>query len=430
MNLENNSDNNLYFLETLGCQMNISDSERIASFLEHKGWQRTNNISLASLIIINMCSIRKSAVNRIHGFIEKINNLKKYKTGIRTVLTGCFLNVPEQSKFFKTFNLICRIEELLGQDHYLSLSPKHESPFRARVPIMTGCNNFCSYCVVPYTRGREYSRPAQEIIDEIKELVKNGYREIWLLGQNVNSYQDLSQKDKIDFPSLLSKINALSGDFWIYFTSSHPKDFSDNLIETMAKSKKVAPYLNLPLQSGNNTILQKMNRPYCVRDYQKKVRKLRKSFEKHRAGIEKKITLSTDIIVGFPGETRFQFLSTARLMKKIGFDMAYISQYSPRPLTKAWSLPDNISKKNKKRREIILNNILRKTALKNNRQYLNQIIPVLITKNDQLKKCLMGKSRSYKNIRIESNQDDLIGEIIEVLIIEAHPWGLIGVLKN
>lgn len=427
MILENRSDNPLYFLETFGCQMNISDSERIAGLLEKKGYIHTSEIWKADLILVNMCSIRKSAVYRVHGLVQMIIKLKKNKPELKSILTGCFLNHPEQKSFLKTFDIVCKIDELFEANaHYLLSKPKNLSPFQAYVPIMTGCNNFCTYCVVPYTRGREYSRPAQEIIEEIKSLIQRGFKEIWLLGQNVNSYQDLSNDFVIDFALLLSKINNLHGDFWLYFTSSHPKDFSDRVIKVMAKSKKIAPYLNLPVQSGDKHILNKMNRSYTPNDYMEKIKKVRDAFQQHRIGLESKIAISTDIIVGFPGENKWRFLKTGYLMKKIGFDMAYISRYSPRPFTVAGSLHDNVSNKEKGRREKILNNILKKTALKNNQFYINSILPVLIIEMHKSEKYLIGRSRAHKKVKVKSNHRDLIGQIVNVHIINAHPWGLFG----
>lgn len=427
MILENRSDNPRYFLETFGCQMNISDSERIAELLEKKGYIRTNEVYEADLILVNMCSIRKSAVHRVHGLVQKIIQLRKIKPELKSILTGCFLDHPEQKSFLKTFNIVCKIDELFGANaHYLLSKPKNLSSFQAYVPIMTGCNNFCTYCVVPYTRGREYSRPAQEIIKEIKSLIQRGFKEIWLLGQNVNSYQDLSNDPAIDFASLLSKINNLHGDFWLYFTSSHPKDFSDRVIEVMAKSKKIAPYLNLPVQSGDKYILGKMNRSYVPDDYMNEIKKVRDAFRQYRIGLESKIAISTDIIVGFPGENKWRFLKTAYLMRKIGFDMAYISRYSPRPFTMAESLRDNVSNKKKVQREKILNNILKKTALKNNQFYINNILPVLIVEMHKSGKYLIGRSRAHKKVKIKSNHRNLIGRIISVRVINAYSWGLFG----
>jgi tRNA-2-methylthio-N6-dimethylallyladenosine synthase len=209
--------------------MNASDSEKISLVFENKGYKEALKLDQANLVVVNMCSVRQSAVNRVYGVLEK---LKKSKA--KTILTGCILK-KDKKKFEKLFDQIIDIKELTKNIKYHNIS--------GYVPIMTGCNNFCSYCVVPYTRGREISRQTKEIICEVEKLVKRGVKEIWLLGQNVNSY-------KYDFPKLLKRINKIPGKFWIRFTSSHPKDFSDDLIKAMKQFRKITPYLNLPVQSG------------------------------------------------------------------------------------------------------------------------------------------------------------------------------------
>jgi len=324
-----------YFVVTFGCQMNESDSQKIASVLEKKNYSPAPEMSSADLIVINMCSVRQSAVNRVYGILK---NIKEANPKVKTILTGCILK-KDRRKFEKLFDEIIKIEDLTDVPVH-----RYEKGKPAMIPIMTGCNNFCSYCVVPYTRGREKSRPHEEIICEIKKLVENGVKEIWLLGQNVNSYAN------IPFSELLRKIDDLKGDFIIKFTSSHPKDFSDDLISAIKESKKVAHYLNLPVQSGDNEILKKMNRPYTVKQYLDLVKKIRKEIPD--------ILLSTDVIVGFPGETEEQFQNTVKLFKKVQYDMAYINKYSPRSETMAEKLEDNVSQQEKKRREKILNDLI------------------------------------------------------------------------
>ncbi len=314
--------------------MNKADSEKIAAVLENKGYKRALDIKKADLVVVNMCSVRQSAVDRVYGLLPKIKEKK-------SILTGCILK-KDRKKFSKYFDEIIDIKE------FTKNKQKYSDNIKAFVPIMTGCNNFCAYCVVPYTRGREISRPADEIIYEVKKLVKQGYKEIWLLGQNVNSYSD------IPFSKLLRKINSIPGKFWIRFTSSHPKDFSDDLIKAMAECKKVAKYLNLPVQSGDDEILKKMNRPYTVAQYKKLVKKIRSKIPN--------INLSTDVIVGFPGETKKQFENTVKLFKEIKYDIAYISRYSPRSGTAAAKLKDNVSQKEKKRREKILEKTLKQKS--------------------------------------------------------------------
>ncbi len=333
-----------YHIITYGCQMNKSDSERIATILESKGYQPVKNEKQADLIVINICSVRQSAVDRVYN---KIKNLKTQVSEIsevksrgsrklKIIFTGCILK--KDKKKFAQYGEIIKFKNLFKIKPTL-----HMRACEGFIPIMEGCNNFCTYCVVPYTRGREQYRKQQEIINEAKTLIKKGCKKIILLGQNVNKYPN--------FPKLLEKINNLAGDFRLTFLTSHPKDFSDELIEVMAKSEKIIKYLNLPVQSGDDKILKKMNRPYTIKQYKDLVKKIRKKIPN--------IKLSTDIIVGFPGETKKQFNNTVKLFKEIKFDMAYISKYSPRAGTPSFKMKDNVPLEEKKRREKILRNLLK-----------------------------------------------------------------------
>lgn len=358
-----------YYIITFGCQMNKSDSERIASLLEKIGYKRVLNEKEADLIVVNMCSVRQSAVDRVYGLNLKFKKLKIKNPKLKTILTGCVLK-KDKEKFKKFFDFILDIKNLpnwhlviknsklkKSKKNYLSILPKYQDKKLAYVPISNGCNNFCSYCVVPFTRGPLVCRPPAEILKEVKALVKKGYKEIWLLGQNVNDYQSKIKIKKegeklINFAKLLKMINDIPGDFKFFFTSPHPKNFSDELIETLSKCEKFGKYLNLPLQSGDNEILKKMNRNYTVQEYKNLVRKIRKKIPD--------IKLSTDVIVGFPGETKKQFENTKKLFKEIKFDFAFIAKYSPRPGTLAFKMQDNVSLKEKQKRWKILNDLLRK----------------------------------------------------------------------
>ncbi|MCX6731796.1 MAG: MiaB/RimO family radical SAM methylthiotransferase [Candidatus Parcubacteria bacterium] len=317
-----------YHIITFGCQANVADSERISAKLEKQGYKKTDEIKKANIVVINACSVRQSAINRVYSKLNKFKNKK-------IILAGCVLESDKKKMKDKVWKFWC-------PDEYFNQKPLYKSKTRAYVPIMTGCNNFCTYCVVPYTRGREISRPAQEIINETKKLIKNKYKEIWLIGQNVNSYPD--------FPGLLKKINDIPGDFIIHFMTSHPKDMSDELIKTIAECEKVSREIHLPVQSGDNKILKAMNRHYTVEHYKKLIKKIRQKI--------KGVKISTDIIVGFPGETKKQFDNTVKLFKEICFFKAYVSKYSPRPGTKAAKLKDNISSEEKKRRWQILNKLI------------------------------------------------------------------------
>lgn len=414
-----------YFILTFGCQMNYSDSERIVSVLEKIGYKKSQNPEMADLILINMCSVRQMAVDRVYGKIKDFIKLKNKNKKVRIILFGCILK-SDKKKLREKADLILDIKDLkklpkmLGSRYsipkvecYLKVKPKYQSVFSAFVPIMTGCNNFCSYCAVPYTRGREISRPTEEILSEVRNLIKKNYKEIWLLGQNVNSYK----YKNVNFPKLLKKVDEIKGKFWIRFTSPHPKDFSDELINTIAESEKVTPYLNLPVQSGDDEILKKMNRPYAIAYYKNLVKKIRKKIPD--------ITLSTDVIVGFPGETKKQFENTVKLFKEIKYDMAYIAKYSPRPGTAASKLRDNVSFKEKEGRYKTLNEILKNIAFENNKKYIGKEIKALIEKRKG--EFLIGKSRHYKTVKFKSDKY-LIGKIINVKIISATSWGLGGCL--
>jgi len=324
-----------YHLITFGCQMNKADSERMAADLERKGYQKALKINEADLIVVNMCSVRQSAVDRVFGLVPKLKKLKA-----KTILTGCILK-KDRKKFENYFSQIKKMPQ--------------RNCHSALIPISNGCNNFCSYCVVPFTRGRLVCRNHQEILKEVKRAIKGGFKEIWLLGQNVNDYiseqKTENKKQKINLAKLLKLVNNIPGDFSIRFMSPHPANFTDELIETMAKSKKVAKYLNLPVQSGDNKILKKMNRPYSVGRYKELVKKIRKKIPD--------INLSTDVIVGFPGETKKQFENTVKLFKEIKFNLAYIAKYSPRPGTAAFQMKNDVPIQEKKRREKVLRKLLK-----------------------------------------------------------------------
>ncbi len=358
-----------YFIATYGCQANSADSERIARRLENMGHQKVKadssaaGLAKADLIVINACSVRQSAMDRVYS---KINKMHDPRGRVKIILAGCIL--PSDRKKMEN-----KVSEIWHPDEYFDPpagGPIYSNSSKAFVHIMTGCNNFCTYCAVPYTRGRERSRPAHEIINEVKKLIKNGCKEIWLLGQNVNSYAGKFDffprafiykyinyptanptEKKSNFPLLLRIINSLPGKFQIKFLTSHPKDMSDELIKTIAECPKISKEIHLPLQSGDNAILKKMNRKYTISHYKNLVKKIRQEIPDAK--------ISTDIIVGFPGETKKQFENTAKAMRDIKFSNAYIAKYSPRPGTAAFKLKDNVPSEEKKRRRKILEEILK-----------------------------------------------------------------------
>lgn len=439
-----------YKLITFGCQMNVSDSERIASLLEKFGYQKAQRELEADLIVVNMCSVRQSAVDRIYGLAKNFIKLKTQNPNLKTLLTGC-IPKKELKKFENHFDYILSIKTLslwpnflkkenfiFYPDHrdekftkefgsnYLKIVPDFKKKFSVFIPISIGCNNFCSFCIVPFVRGPLICRPFEEILEEAKEAIKNGAKEIWLLGQNVNAYSFKTQNSKfVNFAKLLKMVNEIEGDFWIRFTSPHPKNFSDELIKAMAKCEKVSPYLNLPIQSGDDEILKKMKRNYTVCEYRNLVKKIRLAFKKYRKGLEKEIAISTDVIVGFPGENEKHFKNTLKLFKQIKFDMAYIAQYSPRPQTAAEKLKDNVPTKEKKKRWKILTNVLKEIALKKNRKFLGKEILVLPEKEKN--GFLIGKSRHYKTVKFKGGKN-FIGKFVKVKITKIFAFGLKGEL--
>ncbi len=433
-----------FYIQTFGCQMNINDSERIRAFLEKYQGTFTNNLVEADLIIFNTCGVRQSAEDRVYG---QVFNLRRQNLSALIVITGCVAHRTDVQKrlknkidlavnirdFFKEilpllqkFNpsIPLEIESNSTQD-YLKIIPRYSNSFSAYIPIMTGCNNFCSYCVVPYARGREYSRPTPEILEEIRNLISKGYKEIFLLGQNVNSYYD--QENKIDFAQLLEKINNLAGNFWIRFLSSHPKDMNDKLIEAIARLEKVCEYVHLPIQAGDDQVLKKMNRRYTRQDYLRLIEKIKKAFQKYKP--HQFYALTTDIIVGFPGESEEQFQKSLEVMQKVKYDMAYTARFSPRPETIAWNFTDNVSPQEKREREKRLVEALKKTALEKNQQYINQTLTILVDKIDN--GFIYGKTRTLKNVRVPLPPQQTIqeGDFLKVKIIRAKTWSLEGEIK-
>ncbi len=421
-----------YRIITFGCQMNKSDSERIASVLQGMGYKEAPKAEEADLAVLNMCSVRQSAVDRVYGLSPQFKALKEKNRGFKTIITGCILQ-RDRRKMAEIFDFVLNKEDMQSwpelikkgttskkRSDYLKIRPKYENRIQAYVPISSGCDNFCTYCAVPYTRGRLVSRSHKDILKEIKELIKEGYKEIWLLGENVNNYLSPADK-KINFSRLIKEIDKIEGKFWLRFTSPHPKDFSNELIETLSKSPKFVPYINLPVQSGDNIILKKMNRPYTREKYIDLVKKIRKGFE------GRDIAISTDIIVGFPGETNVQFNNSAKLLREVKFDMAYIAKYSPRPQSfSCEKMKNDVGKKEKKKREKILFEILKKTALENNEKLLNKEVEVLVLEKDR--EYYNGRTGQNKAIRFKSDNDDLLGKFVKVKVIKAKSWNLEGVL--
>jgi len=351
--------------------MNEADSERIAGWYEAKGWKAAKSPEEADEVIINTCSVRQTAEDRVLGLVKNLKTPPKYyipNTKYKVILTGCMLYHPlaDLKKKLPLADEFKKISEFFGNSQLDNLAIRN-SGSHAWVPIMEGCNNFCAYCVVPYARGREKPRPFEEIICEVKELVKRGYKEVTLLGQNVNSYgRDFSVSyvksllllyhiliydTQTPFALLLRVLNKIGGLRKISFLTSNPWDLSDDIIEAM-KLSKVDRYLHLPVQSGDDEVLRRMNRPYTALQYIKLIKRIKKEIPD--------IEIGTDIIVGFPEETEEQFKHTVDLCERAGFAKAYIAMYSPRPGTAAYKFKDDVPYSEKKRRWRILEELVNK----------------------------------------------------------------------
>ena len=449
-----------YFLEVFGCQMNKSDAERLSSILDTLGMERTENENDAQLIAVQACSVRQSAIDRIFARIHVWQERQKTNKELLTLLTGCVLP-DDKKKFNSTFDILLDTHDLLKlpdilytrkflsqasakapkhissdevtNDDFFGIKPNYGSSFQAYIPIQAGCNNFCTFCAVPYTKGRERYRSHTDILHEIRQLIEKGYKEITLLGQNVNTYFDPTLKSGIgkrlqyrkwnaltDFPRLLRLVNDLQGDFWIRFITSNPWDMSDETIRAVAECEKICEYIHLPAQAGHDYTLKRMNRHHTVAHYQTLISKIRNK-------IKEPLSITTDIIVGFPGETREHFEGTATLLRDVGYDMAYIARYSPRPNTIAKEyFKDDVSREEKRERERILTEILKASAIERNRAYIGKTLRVLVEKQKR-EGVFLGKTRTFKSVIFHAHEN-CVGEFVELKITAADTWGLEGIL--
>ncbi len=420
-----------YHIITYGCQMNKSDSERVATVLEKMGYGSVSEASEADLIVVVACSVRQAAVDRIYGQARIFAKMKRTKPGLFTILTGCLLPA-DKKKFLGKFDAVLDIKQITNikafqaecrdwNTHYFKIEPRYSTQYSAFIPIMTGCNNFCSYCAVPYVRGRETSRDVSEILAEVKNLAKNGCLEITFLGQNVNAYRpadikNFSKKNpyKHPFAALLWEANRITGIKRIHFTAPHPRDMKDEVIDALTLPKMVN-YLHLPLQAGDDKVLKRMNRSYTAADYLKLVAKINKK----KPGM----ALGTDIIVGFPGETKKAFQNTVELYKKANFDIAYLAVYSPRQGTAAAKMKDDVPRIEKKRRWRVLQDLMEKIVLEKNQQYVGKTVSVLVDKYKD-GKCI-GNSREMKMARFPGKKN-MVGKIFNVKIKKSFEWILEG----
>ena len=437
--------NKYYHLKTYGCQGNLADSEKIAGLLEKMGFVKTDNDESADLIIFNTCAIRENAENRVFGELGRIKNLKKVKPNLIMALCGCMAQeekvvesikqkYPQVDIVFGTHN-IHKLPEYL-ENCYLKqgrvievfsvegeivedVPVVRDHNRRAWVNIMYGCDEFCTYCIVPYTRGKERSRLPEDIINEVKELAKDGYIEVTLLGQNVNAYGKDFVDRKYSFANLLEDLSNTDIKR-IRYTTSHPRDLDDETIEVMGKGKNIMPHLHLPVQSGSNIVLKKMNRKYTKEEYLDKIEKLRKAVPT--------ISITTDIIVAFPGETDEDFEETLDLVRKADFEGAFTFIYSPREGTPAAKYEDTLTNDVKKNRLLTLNKLINEGYAKGNKRFEGEVVEVLVEGvSDKKDNVLTGYTPNNKLVNFEGDKS-LIGTLVKVKIEKAFSWHLRGKL--
>lgn len=451
--------NNLrYHIKTYGCQMNYSDSERLSGLLESYGYKNTEEIDDASLVIFNTCSIKQKAEDKVLGSMKTIAKLKKNNPELLIGITGCMTRIPSTKNSEEKDSLFKQVKDLdvcfpikdltklpallkdlkpelaefetqeADLNNYFKIQPKYKTSFQAYIPIMTGCDKFCTYCIVPYSRGREVSRPIQDIVKEATEIVANGCIELTLLGQNVNSYglSWIDQKsgnftyEENPFVQLLKAVDEIPGLKRLRFTSPHPQDMKHDVIDFIAESKTVMPCLHMPLQSGSDFILKKMNRNYNSDEFRKSIEYIREKIPG--------CSITTDMIVGFCGETEEHHKESLEFFREMCFDLAFISQYSTRKGTVAGMLKkDDVSKEDKNRRWHQMNDVLRETSLINNKRFDGKTVKVLIEKYSEKTHKLHGRSEHFKEVIFEGSKD-LIGKIVEVKIEKVMEWLLEGTL--
>ena len=424
------------YIETLGCQMNKSDSERILGILSHFGYEPTQDEHEADFCIVNTCSIRKLSEDKAYSKLGVWGKMKKQKP-LKIAICGCVAQqegenllkrFPYLDLVFGTHN-IYELPDLINKEGRICAvtnTPVKEKEFNiirtkglnAWLPIIEGCNNFCSYCIVPYTRGRERSREVEAILSEAKNILKQGYKEITLLGQNVDSYgKDLPDKPTLAY--LLSEIEKLEGNFRIRFVTSYPTDITDELIETVKNSTKICECFHIPMQSGSTPILKAMNRRYTREQYAQIVKKIRDNIEN--------VTITSDFIAGFPGETDEDFEQTLSAFDEFELDYSNTAAYSPRPKTPAAKWVDKyVDEEVKKQRLSVLNDKVKEITLKSNQKYVGKTLEVLVESFKDGK--FEGRTRNNKVVHIEADSIN-IGDFVDVEIQRASTWCLFGSKK-
>ena len=431
-----------FFIKTFGCQMNENDSEHVAGLLVRAGATKALSADESNIILVNTCAVRKKSEEKIDSFLGRLSPLKKDGDKVIGVL-GCVAQIRRGALFKKR----PEIDFIVGPDHYHELasllSQKRERKLlktswnrawheigsaetlregrvSAYVPIMEGCNNFCAYCVVPFSRGREKCRPMGNVLAEVSDLAANGYKEVQLLGQNVNSYRDPGTGE--DFAGLLRKVSLVEGIEWIRFITSHPKDLSPEIARTMTDRPNICRHIHLPLQSGSTAVLARMNRGYAREEYLEKVALLK--------GLMPDIGLSTDIIVGFPGETDADFEETLDVLKKVKFANIFSFRYSPRPQTAAARIEDDIPLDVKRKRLIILQGLQKDIQLARNRTIIGKTLKVLcFGESKKGAGRYSGRSEGFQVVNFGSPQD-VRDRFVDVLITGCGPYSLHGETLN
>jgi len=434
------------YTKTYGCQMNEYDSARILQVMKQQGYTPTEHAEEADLIILNTCSVRDKAEQKVYSALGRWRELKEQREGLIIGVGGCVAQqegeellrrVPHLDLVFGTHNIhklgqmVREVQNLASRPvevaFYRSLTylenlhgrPEVHGP-KAYVTIMQGCNKVCSFCIVPHVRGREISRPSDNIINEVRELTGQGVREVMLLGQNVNSYGKTGQGE-LTFAELLHKINEIDGLDRIRFTTSHPQDLSPQLIDAYAVLEKLCEHLHLPVQSGSDTVLQRMRRGYSRKEYMDRIHRLRDRCPE--------VALSTDIIVGFPGETEDEFATTLEMLEKMEYDEIFAFKYSPRPQTVAAKIhADDVPEETKKSRLQTVLALQKEISLRKNRQLIGRVEEILLEGESKLSKDrMMGRARTNKVVNVEAPRG-LVGKTLEVRITGASANSLMGEL--
>lgn len=432
-----------YYIFTYGCQMNESDSERLAHQLEQAGYESTEHFEEADLIILNTCCVRETAEHKIYGRIGELKHLKEKNKNLIIAITGCmaqknqadmFKRAPHIDIVLGTHNLR-HINEMVEEvqrthKHQLNvemdnsvlyeLEAKPSGTFSAWVPIMNGCNKFCTYCIVPHVRGREISRPIEHIVNDVKKLGASGYKEITLLGQNVNSY-GLDFKNGTHFGHLIDALDNIPGIERIRYMTSHPQDMNKEMIDALGRSSNVVTQLHLPIQSGSNRILQKMNRRYTVEHYKELIQYCREKI--------KGLTLTTDLIVGFPGETEEDFQATLQLLKDVRYDMAYTFIFSKRSGTPAATMEDQVPEEVKRVRLQALMDVQNEISLELNKAMEGEVYPIIVegpSRNDE--NVWFGRTSGNKMILFPKDESLKIGDTVNARVDKAQTWILYGTI--